>query len=171
MIAPDVQIRPAIPTDVADLLRIAGDSPSAPQWTSPQYLEVLASAGGGAALRRAILLATSQAQVVGFAMVSAMCAVYPAEAELESLAVAPAFRRQGLGNALLGAVVAWSQAQQAGVLRLEVRAGNAQALRLYAADGFLQTGMRSGYYVHPVEDAVCMQRSVPSAAGEKTVQT
>lgn len=166
MSAPDVQIRPAVATDLSHVTRIAGESPAAPPWTAQQYDEVLSPPPEGSALRRTILVATSQEQVSGFVVVSALCAVYPAEAEVESLAVSLGFRRRGLGRSLLDAAAAWSQAQGADVLRLEVRAGNGGALRLYAANGFRQTGTRPGYYARPAEDAVCMERTLRSIEGQ-----
>ncbi|TAL83623.1 MAG: GNAT family N-acetyltransferase [Beijerinckiaceae bacterium] len=68
------------------------------------------------------------------------------EAEILTIAVAPSFRRQGIGGALLGAHIATLAAQGIKVLFLEVEAGNHAALALYRSFDFYQVGTRKGYY-------------------------
>ncbi len=83
------------------------------------------------------------------------------EAELLTIAVEPAARRQGLGRALLAEVLAQAAARGAARLFLEVAADNAPALKLYRAAGFAEAGRRRGYYAGsgraPV-DAIVMAR-------------
>ena len=85
---------------------------------------------------------TSQELIVGHILSRVM----GEEAEVLSIAVRPAYRRQGIGNALLQTcTTSWSQAGvQSGFL--EVRASNAGARGLYAAAGWQETGTRPGYY-------------------------
>lgn len=68
------------------------------------------------------------------------------EAEVLTLAVAPAHRRRGLGHRLLAAHLAGLAEAGAGCLFLEVDAGNAPARALYASFGFAVVGERQGYY-------------------------
>ena len=68
------------------------------------------------------------------------------EAEILTLAVAPAARGRGLGRALVTAAARHAVAMGANAFFLEVEEGNAPALALYAGLGFLQVGRRSGYY-------------------------
>ncbi|MHB8883918.1 MAG: ribosomal protein S18-alanine N-acetyltransferase [Methylovirgula sp.] len=68
------------------------------------------------------------------------------EAEILTIAVAPEFRRKGIGSALLGVHLATLAAQGIKVLFLEVEAGNQAALALYAQFGFQQVGERQAYY-------------------------
>jgi len=68
------------------------------------------------------------------------------EAEILTLAVAPAARGRGLGRALLEAAITKAKAKGATVLFLEVGGDNPHALALYAGLGFAQVGMRKGYY-------------------------
>ena len=68
------------------------------------------------------------------------------EAELLDIGVAPACRRQGLGQRLLDAVMAAARTQGAQRLLLEVRAGNLAAQALYQRAGFQLSGRRKGYY-------------------------
>lgn len=78
------------------------------------------------------------------------------EFELFSLAVAPAWRRQGLGRKLLE--VGLNALHQKGIYRcfLEVRAANLSAQKLYREGGFRPIGLRRNYYHHPTDDAVLM---------------
>lgn len=68
------------------------------------------------------------------------------EAEILTLAVAPAARGQGLGRGLLQAAIARARELGAETMFLEVGADNPAALALYAGLGFTKCGMRKGYY-------------------------
>jgi [ribosomal protein S18]-alanine N-acetyltransferase len=78
------------------------------------------------------------------------------ELHINTVAVAPAHRRQGLATRLLQHV--FSEAAARGVKRatLEVRASNAAALKLYERLGFQVTSTRAGYYTQPDEDALIL---------------
>ncbi|HPF73356.1 MAG: ribosomal protein S18-alanine N-acetyltransferase [Rhodanobacteraceae bacterium] len=67
-------------------------------------------------------------------------------ARLYSIAVAPAFRGQGMGRQLLDDVVAQARARGCNELRLEVRQDNEPAIRLYREYGFQFTEQRPRYY-------------------------
>ena len=54
------------------------------------------------------------------------------EADMMNLAVQPEFRRQGVGETLVSALVAALAEQKVSSLTLEVRASNAAAISLYA---------------------------------------
>jgi len=76
------------------------------------------------------------------------------EGEITNIAVLPENRGKGVGFALLCA--AKDHCRQIGVhtLHLEVRTGNCNAVALYRKCGFVQTGMRRGYYADNGEDAL-----------------
>jgi ribosomal-protein-alanine N-acetyltransferase len=78
------------------------------------------------------------------------------EVDIHNVAVHTAFRRCGIGRALLEKVV--GQAKDRGAVRvtLEVRRSNINAQRLYKSIGFLTTGIRTGYYSDNGEDALAM---------------
>jgi len=85
------------------------------------------------------------------------------EAEILTLAVRPAARRQGLGARLVGAGSRAAAARGATRLFLEVAEDNAPALALYAAAGFVGAGRRPGYYARPDggrEDALILARNL-----------
>jgi ribosomal-protein-alanine N-acetyltransferase len=68
------------------------------------------------------------------------------EVHLLNIAVAPAHQGQGLATRLLDALCAWSRAQGAQWLWLEVRESNLQALQVYEHHGFRRVGLRKDYY-------------------------
>ena len=77
------------------------------------------------------------------------------EAEILTLAVAPAARGQGLGRALLQAAAAHAATLGAQSMFLEVGADNPAALALYAGLGFVRAGQRKAYYAAPVRTPGC----------------
>ena len=88
---------------------------------------------------------------------AALLRVVAGEGELLRIAVHPEDRQQGVGRALLQAVLsAAADACPLGVY-LEVRASNVAARHLYARHGFRDHGRRRDYYQSPTEDAVLMQ--------------
>jgi ribosomal-protein-alanine N-acetyltransferase len=76
------------------------------------------------------------------------------EAEILALVVTRAFRRQGIGRALLEAVARAARARGARRLFLEVSAENEPALALYRANSFVAVGRRKGYYARTGAPAV-----------------
>ena len=85
------------------------------------------------------------------------------EAEIITVAVSPAHRRQGIARALMEHMLCLAEDARASVY-LEVRASNTPARELYRSLGFAETGMRKNYYSAPREDAVLMMR--PAGAQE-----
>lgn len=100
-------------------------------------------------------------RVIGFAGVQAR----PDAAHVTNIAVAPEHRRRGVGARLLGWLLQAAVELGREALTLEVRAGNDPARRLYARAGFVEAGVRPGYYRHPREDAVIMWRWLDTAQG------
>ena len=70
------------------------------------------------------------------------------EEELLLFAISPAFRRRGLGHALMERFVAEARSNGMKRLFLEMRAGN-PAGHLYEAHGFVAVGRRPHYYRTP----------------------
>lgn len=87
--------------------------------------------------------------------------VVAGEAELLTLAVDPAARRQGTARALVAEFITEAAGRGAARVFLEVMQDNVAALTLYRAMGFREAGMRRGYYRQtegaPV-DALVMDR-------------
>lgn len=68
------------------------------------------------------------------------------EAELLTLAVDPAVRRQGIGVALVQGAMEQAGARGAARMFLEAAVTNKAAQALYERCGFAQVGRRAGYY-------------------------
>ncbi|MFC7475415.1 GNAT family N-acetyltransferase [Dankookia sp. GCM10030260] len=86
------------------------------------------------------------------------------EAEILTLAVLPAARRQGVGAALLAAALAAAVVRGAAAMFLEVAAGNAAALGLYRGFGFVEVGRRRRYYADGSDALVLRHDLAPVAA-------
>ena len=71
------------------------------------------------------------------------------EAEVLTIAVDPAWRKQGLGRQLLGNHLARLAGRRVTALFLEVEDENKAARALYARSGFAQVGERQAYYARP----------------------
>ena len=80
------------------------------------------------------------------------------ESDMMNVAVAPAYRRQGIGRALIEALVEYLRLQGNHCLTLEVRASNEGAIALYESLEFEQVGKRPNYYRNPKEDALIMRK-------------
>ena len=141
-----MSIRRMVETDLDAVARIAAaSSPDATTWTHPQLLDVLAKPSLYEAW-----VAEHEGAVVGFLYFH----FAGDEAELDNLAVSPAWRRRGIAAELLQ--TAWRHAAERAVsaMFLEVRCSNTAALRLYERSGFLKVGVRARYYTNPSEDAI-----------------
>ena len=69
----------------------------------------------------------------------------------------PAFRRRGIGSALLDELTEEAARRHAGSIFLEVRESNDAARAMYRKAGFVEKGIRRNYYHAPLENAVVMQ--------------
>lgn len=79
------------------------------------------------------------------------------EADLLRIAVLPEARGCGVGRDLLRACTEALKGMGIDTLHLEVRVSNTPARRLYAAEGWTEDGLRSGYY-RDGEDAALYSR-------------
>lgn len=78
------------------------------------------------------------------------------EAHVTTFAVHPGYRRRGIGERLLLALLDLALARQAREATLEVRLSNLGARRLYEKYGFRPVGIRPRYYSDDNEDALIM---------------
>ena len=81
------------------------------------------------------------------------------EAHITILAIHPRFQGQGLGQALLWALLTKAHYRQLERATLEVRDSNLAAVSLYNKFGFKEAGRRKRYYKDTGEDALIMWRS------------
>jgi ribosomal-protein-alanine N-acetyltransferase len=81
------------------------------------------------------------------------------EAHITILGVHPSYRGQGLGQALLYALLKKARKRRLEWATLEVRASNRPAQSLYEKFGFQEVGRRRRYYKDTGEDALILWRS------------
>lgn len=81
-------------------------------------------------------------------------------ADMMNLAVAPDYRRQGVGQALVDALACQLSQNNVRALLLEVRVSNTPAIALYEKMGFAQVGRRPRYYHNPREDAWILRKEL-----------
>jgi ribosomal-protein-alanine acetyltransferase len=131
-------IRPGEPRDLAEIRAIQAASPQSARWDPVSYLNF------------DLLVATEGVRVAGFLVGRTLTS---REHELLDLAVAPDFRRQGIGRAL---VMAWLERAK-GEIFLEVRPSNKAARLFYKCLAFEEVGGRPDYYHDPPEAAIVLK--------------
>ncbi|HEY6447570.1 MAG TPA: GNAT family N-acetyltransferase [Acidobacteriaceae bacterium] len=179
------RIRRMTPGDLPAVIAIAGACPETPRWRPADYTAYADPGPPSTLLRVGFVALVAGAppgpdSVMGFAAASLLDESGRSDADsrcdLESMAVLPDVRRQGIGGALLRAVLTWASEHQARRCVLEVRAGNTAALALYQRFGLRQQGRRPRYYTDPPEDALLLGMPVtggsatPSFSTEKAVE-
>jgi ribosomal-protein-alanine N-acetyltransferase len=77
-----------------------------------------------------------------------------------NLCITPALQGNGYGQSLLQEVIDSQKNSAVDTIILEVRPTNIAAMRLYQKMGFLQVGIKTGYYHddNGIEDAVVLQK-------------
>ena len=80
----------------------------------------------------------------------------PFEGQITNVAVSPLARRQGLGRAIVKALIEHAIEKGFEQIALEVRATNQAAIALYESLGFFGAGVRKHFYKHPTEDGLVM---------------
>jgi ribosomal-protein-alanine N-acetyltransferase len=142
--------------DVERLMPLERDLFPDDAWTAEAYWSELALAD-----RRSYLVAeTADGELLGWGGLSCSSRAQGGDAEIMTLAVAPAAQGQGLGRVLLDQLREIAVRRGAGRLLLEVRSDNAAARALYAAAGFEQIGLRADYYTVTV-DAIILRLPLP----------
>jgi ribosomal-protein-alanine N-acetyltransferase len=130
--------RPGAAKDLAEIAAIQAACPEAAQWQPEDYL--------GLDFRVSIC----EGRIAGFAVSRN---TGPGERELLNLAVAPEFRRRGIGAELVRSL----QTEPAVCVFLEVRESNHGARAFYKDLGFQEVGIRHGYYHLSHESAIVMK--------------
>lgn len=121
-------------------------------FTNPWTLEMLERELDRSQVARVYALRDDSGDIAAFCT----CWIVLDELHVNTIAVAPGRRRQGLGTRLMHHVL--REAARAGSTRatLEVRASNTAARRLYATLGFVETAVRPRYYTQPDEDGIIL---------------
>jgi ribosomal-protein-alanine N-acetyltransferase len=93
------------------------------------------------------------------------------EAHVTNIAVSQQYRRRGIGELLLIATIDLARELKANTMTLEVRASNIAAQNLYSKYGFVQMGIRNGYYLDNRENAIIMStENITSASFQEHIR-
>jgi ribosomal-protein-alanine N-acetyltransferase len=87
------------------------------------------------------------------------------EAHITNVAVHPYFRGRKIGEYLMRHTMGLSMMYGATKMTLEVRVSNGAAQELYKKLGFMQHGVRKGYYTDNQEDALIMWVNLDESKG------
>lgn len=104
-------------------------------WTESQIAEEIESGA-------VFLVAENNGEFCGYVSGEVTCD----ECEISNIAVEVAYRRKGVGMALLTAMLSELIARKVKSVFLLVRDGNIPAISLYTSLGFTRVGLRKNYY-------------------------
>lgn len=80
------------------------------------------------------------------------------EAHITNIAVKSSARGKGIGDVVLMGMIDYCRINRVPNMTLEVRVSNVTAIGLYKKHGFMEAGIRPGYYTDNHEDALIMWR-------------
>ncbi len=120
-------------------------------WRTAQFKEEFA----GIPTTRFMSVAEDGNTIVGY------CGVFvPApgiEADILTVAVLPAYRRQGIAKEFMRQIEEYAVQRQASAMMLEVELSNESAIKLYESLGYMKISVRMDYY-GPGKDAHVMRK-------------
>lgn len=134
------RLRPMLESDVEQIVPIeaelfAGDPP----WSTEEFRSELA---GVPETHWYTVAEHESGELAGYAGLR----VVDGTADIQTIAVAPAHQRRGLGTTLLRALIDEARRRRATEMLLDVRADNQPALALYQRHGFERIARRRGYF-------------------------
>jgi len=146
--------------DLARVQAIEAEAFGCEAWPIEAFREVLAAFAHSRPPRGGLWVAEHRrtGEILGYAGVEV--SALRGEMDLINIAVGRAWRRQGVGAALLRHVLAHCRRLHVPLLWLRVRAGNREARAFYRRLGFRPRGRFAGYYQDPDEAAVIMAMEV-----------
>ena len=144
----DIIIRQAAEQDIPEMARLDALCFSSP-WSEAAFEQEIKE--NGLAFYIVAELALT-GEVIGYAGLWTILE----EGHITNVAVHPDHRRRHIGEALVQVLL--EETGKAGIrtYTLEVRASNTGAIELYKKFGFLEVGVRKGYYEDNQEDALIM---------------
>lgn len=132
-------------TDIPQVAEIEGATFSTP-WTEDGFRESLAVE------YTLYYVAEEAGEILGY------CGLYQSsdEADITNVAVKESARNRNIATLMLQELMNEGEKRGIEAFTLEVRVGNAPAIRLYEKLGFESVGIRKNFYRNPVEDANIM---------------
>ena len=168
------RLRPMVPADLVDVIALEHelfpDDPWTPEMFADEvaqpkdsrlYLLAEADAGDGGVADSDIVSgrgAASGPVMAGYA--GLMFIPGGTQADVLTIAVRKAYWGQGIGSALLDALLTAARERGCAEVFLEVRADNPRAHGLYLRRGFEELGVRRGYYQPSGTDAIVMRKDL-----------
>jgi ribosomal-protein-alanine N-acetyltransferase len=167
-------LRPLLPADLADVLALEHELFPEDAWSPEMFAEEIAQPSesrlyllaeaaardraGGERAPAAGPAAASGPVMAGYA--GMMFSPASPQADVLTIAVRHACWGQGIGSALLGALLGAAGERGCREVFLEVRADNPRAHGLYQRRGFEDIGLRRGYYQPSGMDAIVMRKEL-----------
>jgi ribosomal-protein-alanine N-acetyltransferase len=137
--------------NIPEVQAILAKSPEAAHWSDQAIADALAASPSYH------LVSIVGGEIAGF-IFGRRIAV---EGEILNLAVKPAFRRQGVGQALVNTILERFNRDRVRQVFLEVRESNQAAICFYQGLGFRQIGRREAYYSDPPAAALVLALPIP----------
>lgn len=144
-----MNIREATASDLGEIMAIERASFPTDAWSEAMMREELSSPHGW------YVVAEEAGRIIGYAGLRAPRG--GKDADVQTIALAEAYRGRGRGRMLLTALLEEALARGVREVFLDVRDDNAVARRLYASEGFAEAGRRPRYYQPDDVDAVVMR--------------
>lgn len=144
-----VRLRDMRPSDLPAVVEIELDAYSMP-WNEGTFRNLLRRRDAD------MVVAEADDRIIGYAVAWSVLD----QAELGNVAVARAWRKQGIGRSLVEEILRRVAGRGVQEVFLEVRPSNPDAQRLYRNMGFRLVGRRTNYYQQPTEDALVMRLAI-----------
>ncbi len=103
-----------------------------------------------------IMVVTENGVICGFSVLY----ITAPEAELPDIVIDTKYQGKGLGKGLLEYTISEALKRNVETIFLEVRVSNIPARNLYQRFEFEEIGKRKYFYSNPIEDAICMSKSL-----------
>jgi [ribosomal protein S18]-alanine N-acetyltransferase len=150
------RLRRMTPADLADVIALEHELFSDDPWTAAMFADEVAQP----AESRLYVVAEAGTEPVLAGYAGMMFVPGGRQADVLTIGVRPACWGQGIGSALLGAILDEASRRGCAEVFLEVRADNPRAHGLYQRRGFEEIGVRRGYYQPSGVDAIVMRKDL-----------
>jgi [ribosomal protein S18]-alanine N-acetyltransferase len=153
------RLRPMTPADLGNVLALERELFPDDPWTAQMFTEEVVQPPTS----RLYLIAEETGEEGGDALAGYAGMMFVpggTQADVLTIAVAPAHWGHGIGSALLDTMIRQARDRSCAEVFLEVREDNARARGLYLRRGFEEIGVRRGYYQPSGVDAIVMRKDL-----------
>jgi [ribosomal protein S18]-alanine N-acetyltransferase len=151
-----VRLRRMTPADLADVMALEHELFSDDPWTAEMFADEVAQPPES----RLYLIAEAGPEHALAGYAGMMFVPGGMQADVLTIGVRSRCWGQGIGSALLGAILDEARRRRCVEVFLEVRADNPRAQGLYLRRGFEEIGVRRGYYQPSGTDAIVMRKDL-----------